>query len=373
MVTESMTMVDADSYATDEQRWEAVLRRDRAADGAFIVAVRTTGVYCRPWCPSRTPHRANIRFYPDCAAAEAAGFRACKRCRPNQPSPWEQQAAAIVSACRTIEAAEEVPSLDELARAAGMSRFHFQRAFKQTTGTTPRAYAAGRRARRAREELERPGKIVDAIYAAGFNSGSRFYAQSSERLGMTPTAFQRGGAGETIRFAAGRCSLGALLVAATERGICAIWLGDDAEALVHQLEERFHDAKLIGGDAEFERLVATVAGFVDAPARGLDLPLDVRGTAFEQRVWQALRTIPAGATAGYGEVAERIGRAGAARAVAQACAANPLAVAIPCHRVVRTNGALGGYRWGIDRKRELLAREAADAVPTRAEPAKSSL
>jgi AraC family transcriptional regulator of adaptative response/methylated-DNA-[protein]-cysteine methyltransferase len=365
MVTEMATRAGECGYQTDDERWAAVLRRDRAAEGAFIVAVRTTGVYCRPWCASRTPRRENVRFYPDRAAAEAAGFRPCKRCRPDQAPPWQQRAAAIVAACRTIEEAEEPPSLDALAEAAGMSRFYFQRAFKAVTGTTPRAYAAARRAERLRRELTQDGRIVDAIYDAGFNSSGRFYAAAPELLGMAPTTYRRGGDGETIRFAVGHCSLGALLVAATERGICAISLGDDPEALVHDLERRFSRATLVGGDGAFERLVATVAGFVEQPARGLDLPLDVRGTAFQQRVWQALRAIPAGATAGYGEIAARIGAPGAGRAVARACASNPLAVAIPCHRVVHGDGTLSGYRWGVERKRELLAREANERAGAR--------
>ncbi len=368
MTTETAATAATGSYATDEQRWEALLRRDRAADGAFVVAVRTTGVYCRPWCASRTPLRQNVRFYHDCAAAEAAGFRPCKRCRPNQAPPWERRTAAIVAACHAIEAADELPSVEELAQVVGMSRFHFQRAFKQATGTTPRAYAGAHRARRTREELVQHDKVIDAIYDAGFNSSSRFYAQSAALLGMTPTAYRRGGAGETIRFAVGHCSLGALLVAATERGICAISFGDEPEALVHDLERRFGRATLVGGDAEFERLVATVAAFVEHPSRGLDLPLDVRGTAFQQRVWQALRAIPPGTTAGYGEIATRIGRSGAGRAVARACAANPVAVAIPCHRVVRTDGVLAGYRWGIERKHALLAREQAQSEPADTEP-----
>jgi len=240
-----------------------------------------------------------------------------------------------------------------------MSRFHFHRVFKSVTGVTPKAYAAAHRGRRVREALSAAGTVTDAIYGAGFNSNGRFYATSSKVLGMTPTAFRAGGTGASIRFAVGECSLGSVLVAATGKGVCAILLGDDPAALLRDLEHRFPNAELVGGDAGFERVVARVVGFVDAPRRGLDLPLDVRGTAFQQRVWQALQKIPAGQTASYSDIARRIGRPAAVRAVAQACAANALAVAIPCHRVVRLDGGLSGYRWGIDRKRALLDREAA--------------
>ena len=271
----------------------------------------------------------------------------------------ERHAAAVAKACRLIETAEEMPNLDALAEAAGLSRFHFHRVFTTTTGVTPKAYAAAHRARRVRDELSRSDTVTDAIYGAGFNSNGRFYAASSEVLGMTPTDFRSGGTGASIRFAVGECSLGSILVAATGKGVCAILLGDEPEPLVRELQDRFPRAGLIGGDEGFEHLVATVVGFVEAPALGLDLPLDVRGTAFQRRVWQALREIPAGSTASYAGIAERIGAPKAVRAVAQACAANAIAVAIPCHRVVRTDGALAGYRWGVERKRALLAREAA--------------
>jgi AraC family transcriptional regulator of adaptative response/methylated-DNA-[protein]-cysteine methyltransferase len=239
-----------------------------------------------------------------------------------------------------------------------MSRFHFHRVFKSVTGVTPKAYAAAHRARRMREELPRRSTVTEAIYGAGFNSNGRFYATSTGVLGMTPANFRAGGVGASIRFAVGECSLGAILVAATGKGVCAILLGDAPEALVRELEDRFPKATLIGGDEGFEQWVAKVVGFVEAPALGLDLPLDVRGTAFQQRVWRALREIPAGSTASYTEIAERIGAPKSVRAVGQACASNAIAVAIPCHRVVRTDGALAGYRWGVERKRALLEREA---------------
>jgi AraC family transcriptional regulator of adaptative response/methylated-DNA-[protein]-cysteine methyltransferase len=341
-----------------DARWAAVAARDARADGSFVYAVRTTGVYCRPSCPARAARPANVSFHATPADAERAGFRACKRCRPDQPPGASRQAATIAALCRFIEASDQVPTLADLARRARLSRFHLHRQFKAATGVTPRAYAQAQRARRVRAELRARRTVTEAIYGAGFGSNGRFYASSSRLLGMTPTAFRAGGADEEIRFAIGECALGALLVAATDKGVCAIFLGDDAEELAHELERRFPRARLIGGDARFERLVATVAGMVERPRAAVALPLDIRGTAFQQRVWQALRDIPAGATATYADVARAIGAPAATRAVGAACGANPVAIAIPCHRVVRSDGDLSGYRWGLDRKRALLAREA---------------
>ena len=345
-------------FASDEDRWGAVVRRDRRADGLFYYAVQTTGVYCRPSCAARRARRENVRFYAADAEAERAGFRPCKRCRPNEPRGRDERAAAVARACRLIEAAADPPDLETLAEAAGMSRFHFHRVFKAITGVTPKAYAAAHRARRLRDELSRSHTVTDAIYGAGFNSSGRFYATAAELLGMTPTSFRSGGDGAVIRFAVGECSLGSILVATSDTGVCAILLGDEPDALARDLQDRFPKARLIGGDTRFEQLVAKVVGFVEAPALGLDLPLDVRGTAFQRRVWQALREIPAGATATYTSIAARIGAPKAVRAVAQACASNAIAVAIPCHRVVRHDGGLSGYRWGVERKRVLLDREA---------------
>ena len=295
------------SSPRDDARWNAVRRRDRAADGTFVYSVRTTGVYCRPSCAARLPRRENVAFHETCADAERAGFRPCKRCRPNEPARADRQAAAVAAACRLIEEAEEVPSLDTLAQAADMSRFHFHRIFKAVTGVTPKAYAETHRGNRVRAELAARDTVTQAIYGAGFNSGSRFYAASSGLLGMTPTEFRAGGSGNVIRFAVGECSLGAILVAATDKGVCAIEFDDDPERLVRNLQDRFPNARLVGGDEAFEQLVAKVVGFVDAPARGLDLPLDIRGTAFQRRVWDAIRDIPAGSTASYAEIARRIG------------------------------------------------------------------
>ncbi|WP_394780037.1 bifunctional DNA-binding transcriptional regulator/O6-methylguanine-DNA methyltransferase Ada [Undibacterium sp.] len=349
------------SYAGEAARWTAVQARDGLADGSFYYAVRTTGVYCRPSCASRPAKRENIAFYNSRADAEAAGFRPCKRCKPDQAALPEQYAATVARACRLIETADQLPSLPQLAEAVGMSQYHFHRVFKSITGLTPKAYATAHRGKRVREELGRTDTVTQAIYDAGFNSNGRFYASSTQVLGMTPKRFRAGGTDTEIRFALGECSLGCILVATTGQGVCSILLGDDPDALIEELQDSFPRAALVGGDAKFEQLVSRVVGFVEAPALGLDLPLDVRGTAFQQRVWQALREIPAGSTVSYSDVAQRIGSPKSMRAVAQACAANKLAVAIPCHRVVRHDGALSGYRWGVERKRSLLDKEAADA------------
>ena len=342
----------------DDPRWPRVLARDAAADGQFLYSVKTTGVYCRPSCGARPARPENVSFHLTSADAEAAGFRPCKRCKPDQPPLTEQHAELIATLCRRIEQAETAPTLDQLADAAGISPFHLHRVFKAVTGLTPRAYAAAHRAKRMRSELDRAGRVTDAIYDAGYGSNGRFYAEADGLLGMTPSAFRAGGRDVEIRFAIGQCTLGAILVAASARGICAILLGDDPDALARDLQDRFPKATLIGADAGFEATVAQVVGLVEAPQLGHALPLDVRGTAFQQRVWQALRAIPAGETVSYAEVAQRIGAPTSMRAVAQACSANALAVAIPCHRVVRSDGALSGYRWGVERKRSLLEREA---------------
>ena len=342
-----------------DPRWRAVVSRDVTADGSFVYSVRTTGVYCRPSCGARRARPENVRFHADPAAAAAAGFRPCRRCRPDGAPLAELHAAAVTEACRAIEAADQVPSLEELAGRAGMSPFHFHRIFRTVTGLTPRGYALAHRGRRVRTALANTRSVTRAIYESGYNSSGRFYAESQQLLGMNPTVYRDGGSDAAIRFALGECSLGSILVARSDLGVCAILLGDDPEQLVHDLEDRFPRAELIGGDAEFESLVARVVGFVEQPALGLDLPLDVRGTAFQQRVWQALLQVPPGTTVSYSEIARRIGSPGSVRAVAGACGANALAVAIPCHRVVRNDGGLSGYRWGVDRKRALLAREAA--------------
>jgi AraC family transcriptional regulator of adaptative response/methylated-DNA-[protein]-cysteine methyltransferase len=342
----------------NDPRWVSVVARDAEADGTFYYSVKTTGVYCRPSCAARMARPENIRFHPTSEDAEQAGFRPCKRCKPNQPPLAEQYAAKVTEACRLIEASEHAQNLDDLATRVGVSAYHFHRVFKQITGLTPREYALAHREKRVRSELGRSGTVTEAIFDAGYNSNSRFYEKSNQVLGMTPTNYRAGGANTEIRFAIGECSLGSILVAQSDRGVCAILLGDDPDALARDLQDRFPRASLIGGDSDFEQLVAKVVGFVQAPAIGLDLPLDVRGTAFQQRVWQALQEIPVGKTASYTDIANRIGAPKSVRAVAQACGANALAIAIPCHRVVRNDGALSGYRWGVERKRTLLEIEA---------------
>jgi len=340
-----------------DPRWRLIAGRDRSADGQFYYSVATTGVYCRPSCAARLARPENVQFHPSVAQAQRAGFRACKRCKPDQP-PVDPNVERVAAACRRIERSEVPPVLAELAAQAGMSTFHFHRVFKAMTGLTPRAYATAHRAKAVRANLTKSQSVTEAIYEAGFNSNSRFYEQANAVLGMTPTAFRRGGAQADIHFAVGECSLGSILVAQSRRGVCSILLGDEPGQLVRDLQDQFPKANLIGGARQYEALIAKVVGLVESPALGLRLPLDIRGTAFQQRVWKALQRIPAGATASYADVAKKIGAPRAVRAVAQACGANALAVAIPCHRVVRSDGALSGYRWGVERKATLLAREA---------------
>lgn len=346
---------------SDDELYEAVRRRDRAYDGRIFYGVKTTGVYCRPSCAARLANRENVSFHPTPKAAKQAGFRACKRCAPDRIGQPDAHTQAVARACRLIEVSEETPSLDDLANAAGLSPFHFHRVFRKVTGITPKAFADAERAKRMTKSLGSAATVTTAIYDAGYNAASRFYEQAGTRLGMAPSVFRKGGPGEEVRFAVGETSLGAILVARTDKGVCAILLGDDPDRLVHDLQDRFPKADLTGGDASFEQLVARVVGMIETPGGANDLPLDIRGTAFQQQVWEALRAIPSGATASYADIARVIGRPTAMRAVAQACASNALAVVIPCHRVVRTNGDLSGYRWGVERKCELLARERAAA------------
>ena len=353
-----MSQAAKTNHSSDAQRWQAVLHRDRRADGDFCYAVKTTGIYCRPGCSSRLPKRHHVVFFDHWRAAEREGYRACRKCQPRMATGTPQPPAAVVKACQLIDAADEPPKLNDLAQAVGLSPFYLHRMFKATLGVTPRAYAAGQRTRRLADHLAQGRSVTRAIYAAGFNSTGRCYSQAGAELGMTPARFRNGAAGLRIRYAIGRSYLGCVLVAATDRGICMIALGDSPKALEHALTVRFARAELVRGDAAFSEWVTHVLALIESPGQALGLPLDIQGTAFQRRVWQALRDIPCGQTATYAEIARRVGCPAGARAVAGACASNPVAVAIPCHRVIRNDGQLSGYRWGPKRKRALLDREA---------------
>ena len=345
-----------------EKCWSAVVAHDATQDGRFFYSVRTTGVYCRPGCASRQPRRENVAFYENAEAAEAAGFRPCKRCRPNEASSADRHVAAIGRACALIRASDTLPTLAELAAAAGISRFHFHRVFKQITGATPREWGKAHRLDRFAERLDSGEPIAAAVYAAGFGASSRAYAAAPNGLGMTPGARRRGGAGERIRFTVVATPLGQALVAATERGICMTALGDDRTGLEAELRQRFPKAELAAADAALAGWAERIVRFITQPGEQPDLPLDIRGTAFQARVWRALQKIPPGRTASYRDIAAVLGQPRAVRAVAQACATNKLALLVPCHRVVRSDGDLAGYRWGIERKRALLDRERAAAT-----------
>jgi len=353
----SRTKIEESTATENDPRWAQVAARDRSADGTFWYSVQTTGIYCRPSCPSRAANPKNVALHDDLLSAKATGFRACKRCNPDGASQQAQHATLVAKACRLIEQSEEAMPLEFLAKAVGLSASYFHRLFKATTGLTPKNYAAANRASRVREGLAKGHSVTEVIYDAGFNSSGRFYEKSSEMLGMTPTRYREGGMNEEIKFAIGQSSLGAILVASSAKGVVAILIDDDPNKLARDLQDRFPKAHLVGGDQEYEKLVAQVVGLVEAPAIGLNLPLDVRGTAFQQRVWQALQEIPVGKTTSYSDIAAQIGLPNAVRAVAGACAANNIAVAIPCHRVVRSDGSLSGYAWGVERKRRLLDAE----------------
>lgn len=353
-------MTGAAAGNADDARWARMLARDPTAEGAFWRGVTTTGIYCRPTCGTRRPKRENVRFFDQREEAEAFGFRPCRRCRPDEGTPATRNVELVAEACRLIEADEGVPSVSALAHALGVSEGHLHRLFRARTGLTPRAYGQEKRAQRMRSSLAQGRRITETIYETGYGSSGRFYAVTRKSLGMTPTHYQAGGAGETLRFAVGQTSLGAIVVASSHVGVAAILLGDDAEALLRDLQERFVHATLIGGDEAYEALVAQVVGLVEEPATAEPLPLDVRGTAFQRRVWRVLQTVPPGSVISYDEIARRVGRPRAVGAVASACASNPLAVAIPCHRVVKSDGGYWGYTWGLDRKRALLLREGAE-------------
>lgn len=338
----------------DALRWARVDAREAAADGQFVYGVATTGIYCRPSCPARRPRRENAVFFDDAAAAERAGYRPCKRCKPETADP---QLAMIVAAVRAIEQAEEIPPLAELAQRVGLSPSHLHRRFKRATGMTPAAYGRAHREKRLRETLSGHDSVTAAMFDAGFGSASRFYARSEEALGMSPANYRKGGEGVRIRYGFAQSPLGLLLAAQSERGVCAILFGESREGLREDLLARFPKAECAEAEDDFDAVLAEVLRLVEAPGAGFSLPLDIRGTAFQQRVWDALRKIPPGRTASYGEIAAMIGAPKAVRAVGSACGANPLSVAVPCHRALRSDGSLGGYAWGLARKQALLERE----------------
>lgn len=345
-------------YAGEKSRWQAVVRRDLKADGQFYYAVKSTGVYCRPSCGARLPLRQNVAFFDTQDEAKRSGFRPCKRCQPQNHSSSGTQAAAIASACENIRTRlENELSLDTLAKSVGMSKFHFHRLFTKTVGLTPKAFAKAERARRLRGELSKHRTVTEAMYQAGFNSSGRFYAESTQTLGMRPKQYQQKGRGETIHYAIGKGSLGFILVAMSGKGVCALSLGDRPADLVRDLQQTFSQAKQVSRDRTFAQILATVIAHVEAPHSKLNLPLDLRGTVFQHRVWNLLARISPGHTSSYSAIAQQLGQPKATRAVARACAANPVALAIPCHRVLRSNGKLSGYRWGIERKRILLQKE----------------
>jgi AraC family transcriptional regulator, regulatory protein of adaptative response / methylated-DNA-[protein]-cysteine methyltransferase len=357
-MTRSSRIEEHAKATLSDPRWSAIVVRKAAADGRFYYAVTTTGVYCKPSCAARLARPENVQYFDSCTAAEKAGYRPCKRCKPNQASLAEQNAKRIAQTCRLIERSEEVPSLAQMAKHAGMSMYHFHRIFKAIPGVTPNDYAAAHRGHRVRSSLERSNTVTNAIYEAGFNSSGRFYENTNKVLGMTPSQFRNGGTDTEIVFAIAQCSLGSILVAQSKKGVCSILIGDDPSLLARDLQNQFPKANLIGDKPGYEDVVAKVVGLIEHPGIGVDLPLDIRGTAFQRRVWKALQEISPGTTATYANIAKKIGMPKAVRAVAHACASNILAVAIPCHRVIRTDGATSGYRWGVERKRALLEREA---------------
>jgi AraC family transcriptional regulator of adaptative response/methylated-DNA-[protein]-cysteine methyltransferase len=347
----SKTMLD------QEKCWAAVIAHDASQDGQWVYSVKTTGVYCRPGCASRQPLRKNVAFYATNEEAEAAGFRPCKRCRPTEGSPAERHIAAVERACALIRERDMLPSLDELAAAARISRYHFHRVFKQITGATPREWGKAHRIGRFADRLDAGDNVAEAVYASGFGASSRAYEAAPQGLGMTPAVRRKGGRGETIRFTCVRTALGWALIAATERGICMTALGDEKAPLEADLRRRFPAAELAAADDKLARWAERIVRFITAPGEQPDLPLDIRGTAFQARVWRALQKVPPGRTATYTEIAAALGQPTAVRAVAAACAANKLALLVPCHRIVRRDGDLAGYRWGVERKRALLAAE----------------
>ncbi len=342
---------------TQTQYWQAVQDRDSAYDGVFVYAVKTTGIYCRPTCASRRAFRENVEFFPSAVEAEGAGYRPCRRCQPDQNQ--DAVRALIERVCRRLDdVGDHLPTLNELAAEFHVSPYHLQRTFKRIVGVSPRQYADSRRRERVKTELRADQTVTQAVYEAGYGGSSAFYRDAGAMLGMTPIRYREGGAAVNVRYTTAQSSLGVVLVAASERGICAIRLGDSDAAVIEELRSEFPNAALTPDDADLAAWVEAVIAYVDGTQTRLDLPLDIRATAFQRRVWEALRTVPYGEQITYRGLAEMIGEPTAARAVAGACAANPVALAIPCHRVVREGGELSGYRWGVERKRALLEREA---------------
>lgn len=342
-------------FSNESRRWQALVERNQQAKDMFVYGVLSTNIYCRPTCSSRLPKRENVKFFDSWQVAEKTGFRACKRCRPQ--SSQDPLINAIISACKIIETSETLPSLNELAQSVGLSSYHFHRLFKKTLGLTPKQYSIEKRLSQVRDNLQKEVSITETVYNAGFESSSRFYENATLSLGMKPKKYRSGGLGVEICFAIVKCYLGYMLVAATDRGICKIDFGDSEEFLEDLLKKSFPNANLQAGNRDFQELVEEVLTLLKTPNHAPLLPLDIQGTAFQRRVWAALQNIAPGKTSSYLEIATSIGNPKAVRAVAQACAANNIAVVIPCHRVIQNNGALGGYKWGVERKKEILLRE----------------
>ncbi len=349
---------DTLSPTIDDARWQAVVKRDTSADGQFVLAVRTTGIFCRPGCPARTPKRENVTFYDTTDDALRAGYRPCKRCRPTGTSVAARQGDVVDAVRRRIESSPERLSLAQLAEDVGMSPWHLQRLFRERTGLSPAQYGRSLRSSRLRETLPDAASVTRALHDAGYDASSTFYESAPKDIGMTPTQFRTGGAGQRIRYGIVTTWLGYLLVAATDRGIASLQMGESAEAMRDRLVTTFPNAELVDDDPGFQATLEGVARLAEHPSEMSTLPLDAQGTAFQHRVWNALRQIPAGSTRTYTEVAEAIGAPTAVRAVARACADNPIPLLVPCHRVIGKNGSLTGYRYGIPRKRALLEREA---------------
>ena len=359
----SMAMTELDeekSLLSDDSCWEGVLRRDSGLDGAFVYGVRSTGVFCRPSCPSRRPRREQVRFFPIPEAAEQAGFRSCLRCKPVDADVRDPHLELVQRVCRRIEREPEddtAPSLAELSEAVGLSPYHLQRVFKRVMGISPRQYAEACRVRRLKESLRGGETVTNALYDSGYNSSSVLYGKAGDQLGMTPATYRKGGTSTQISYTIAQSPLGRLLVAATERGVCAVRMGDDDAQLEATLREEYHAADVQRDDTVLGEWVEAILAHLAGRQPHLDLPIDVRATAFQWRVWEALRAIPYGSTRSYLQVATAIGQPSAVRAVARACATNPVALVVPCHRVIKEDGGLGGYRWGMERKQALLEAE----------------